>query len=44
MLNPDKKIGFLIPMLIPVVFIYKLVKKNKDNQPLIDALEERGLK
>jgi len=43
MLNPDKKIGLLIPMLIPVVFIYKLIKKNKDNQPLIEALKERGL-
>ena len=34
-LSPEKHWGFLIPMLIPVVFIYRMLK-NKD-------LKERGL-
>ena len=42
-LNPDRKLGFLIPMLIPIAFIYKLVKSNKQNKELVDALNERNL-
>lgn len=43
MISPEKHWGFLIPMLIPVVFIYKLVKNSKNNQELEEVLKERGL-
>ncbi len=42
-LNPEKKLGFLIPMFIPVFFIYKLLKAPNKNQDLEDVLKERGL-
>ena len=43
-LSSEKKLGFLIPMLIPVFFIYKLLKNPNQNQDLEDVLKERGLK
>ena len=42
-LSSDKKVGFFIPMLIPVFFIYKLVKNPKDNTDLEEVLRERHL-
>lgn len=42
-LASEKQIGFLIPMLIPVAFIYRLFKKPKDKKGLEAVLRERGL-
>jgi hypothetical protein len=42
-LNPEKKLGFLIPMLIPVVFIYRMLKTPNQNKDLEDVLKERKL-
>jgi len=42
-LSPEKKIGFFIPMLIPIGFIYKLLKSSKDNIDLEEVLKERRL-
>jgi hypothetical protein len=42
-LSPEKKIGFFIPMLIPIFIIYKLVKNSTINDDLEKALKERHL-
>ncbi|MDP5121820.1 MAG: hypothetical protein NWQ46_09515, partial [Spirosomaceae bacterium] len=42
-MSPKKQIGFLIPMLFPIIFIYKMIKNPKTNTELEDALKERGL-
>ena len=42
-LNPEKHLGFLIPMLIPVVFIYRMLKTPNQNKDLEDVLKERKL-
>jgi hypothetical protein len=42
-LSSEKRLGFLIPMLIPVAFIYRLLKNRKKNKDLEDVLKERGL-
>jgi len=42
-LNPEKHWGFFIPMLIPIVFIYKMVKSQNKNKDLEDVLKERSL-
>lgn len=42
-LNPERRLGFLIPMLIPVVFIYRLLKNPDKNKDLEEVLKERGL-
>jgi hypothetical protein len=42
-LNPEKKLGFLIPMFFPAFFIYKLLKTPNKNKDLEDVLKERGL-
>jgi hypothetical protein len=42
-LYAEKKLGFLIPMLIPVVFIYRLLKTPNKNKDLEDVLKERNL-
>jgi hypothetical protein len=42
-LSPEKKLGFFIPMLIPIVFIYKLLKASNKNKDLEDVLKERKL-
>ena len=42
-LSSEKKLGFLIPMLIPIVFIYRLLKNPKRNRDLEEVLRERGL-
>jgi len=42
-LNPEKQLGFLIPMFFPAFFIYKLLKASNKNKDLEDVLKERGL-
>ena len=42
-LSSEKKLGFLIPMLIPIVFIYRLLKNPKRNKDLEEVLNERRL-
>jgi len=42
-LSPEKRVGFFIPMLIPVFFIYKMMKNPKTNEDLEDVLKERRL-
>lgn len=42
-LPPGKHSGFLVPILIPVVLIYKLLKTPNKNKDLEDVLKERSL-
>jgi hypothetical protein len=42
-LSEEKRLGFFIPMLIPIIFIYKLVKNPKGNKDLEEALKKRRL-
>lgn len=42
-LSPQKKLGFLIPMLFPVYFIYKHLTAPNRNKTLEEVLKERGL-
>lgn len=42
-MSPKKQIGFFIPMLFPIFFIYKMIKNPKTNTELEDTLKERGL-
>lgn len=42
-LSSEKNFGFLIPMLIPVVFIYRMLKNPNKNTDLEEVLKERGL-
>ena len=42
-LSAEKKLGFFIPMLIPIAFIYRMVKNSKNNTDLEEALKERNL-
>jgi hypothetical protein len=42
-LSSKKSLGFLIPMSIPVIFIYRLLKNPNPNKDLEDVLKERGL-
>lgn len=42
-LSSEKHFGFLIPMLIPVAFIYKLLKAPNKNKDLEEVLKERKL-
>ena len=42
-LSPEKHWGFLVPMLIPIAFIYKLVKNPNTNKDLEEVLKERHL-
>jgi len=39
----EKRFGLLIPMFIPLVFIYKLPKAPNKNRDLEDILKERKL-
>ncbi len=43
LLSPEKRLGFFIPMLIPIVFLYKLFKNPKINSDLEEVLKERNL-
>jgi uncharacterized membrane protein len=42
-LSPEKRMGFLIPMFIPILFIYNIVKNSKKNADLEKILKQRGL-
>ncbi len=42
-LSDEKRLGFFIPMLIPIVFIYKMLQGSKKNRELEEVLRERGL-
>lgn len=42
-LSSEKHLGFLIPMWIPVVFIYRMLKAPNKNKDLEDVLKERKL-
>lgn len=42
-LSSEKHWGFLIPMFIPIVFIYKIIKTPNTNKDLEDVLKERKL-
>lgn len=42
-LSSEKHLGFLIPMMIPVVFIYRMLKTPNQNKDLEDVLKERKL-
>jgi hypothetical protein len=42
-LSSEKHLGFLIPMLIPIVFIYRMLKTPNKNKDLEDVLKERKL-
>ncbi|MEL6942232.1 MAG: hypothetical protein AAFO82_06150 [Bacteroidota bacterium] len=42
-LSPEKRLGFFIPMLFPIFFIYRLFKSPKENKYLEEVLEERNL-
>jgi hypothetical protein len=42
-LSDEKRLGFFIPMLIPILIIYRLVKNPKTNHHLEKVLKERRL-
>lgn len=42
-LSPKMQIGFLIPMLFPIVIIYKLLKNPKSSKELEEVLKARKL-
>ncbi len=42
-LSSKKNLGFLIPMSIPIIFIYRLLKTRNKNKDLEDVLKERKL-
>lgn len=42
-LSSEKKLGFLIPLLIPVVFIYRMLKNPNNDKDIEEVLKERGL-
>lgn len=42
-LSPKMQIGFLIPMLFPIVIIYKLLKNPKSSTELEEVLKARNL-
>lgn len=42
-LSPNRQLGFLIPMLIPIFIIYRLAKSSKNKTALEDVLKDRNL-
>ena len=42
-LYSETHFGFLVPMLIPIIFIYKLLKKPNMSKDLEELLKKRGL-
>ncbi|MDX2133646.1 MAG: hypothetical protein SFV52_02625 [Saprospiraceae bacterium] len=42
-LSSEKRFGFLVPMFIPVVFLYRMLKNPNKNKDLEEVLKERGL-
>jgi hypothetical protein len=41
--STKKNPGFLVPMFIPVIFIYRLLKNPNKNEALEEVLKERNL-
>ncbi len=41
--SSERRVGFLIPMSIPIFFIYKLLKSPNQGKVLEEVLHERGL-
>lgn len=42
-LSSEKQLGFLLPILIPIIFIYRMLKNPNNNKDLEEVLKERGL-
>jgi uncharacterized membrane protein YiaA len=42
-MSEQRQIGFFIPMIFPIVIIFKLIKKSKSNEELEQVLKERKL-
>ncbi len=42
-LSSERSLGFLIPMVFPIFFIYKLLKNPKTSKELEEVLKQRGL-
>ena len=42
-LSAETHFGFLVPMLIPIIFIYKLLKKPNMSKDVEELLKKRGL-
>jgi hypothetical protein len=42
-LSAERRAGFLIPMLFPVFFIYKLIKSPNHHKELEEVLRKRNL-
>ncbi|WP_154858058.1 hypothetical protein [Cyclobacterium xiamenense] len=42
-LSSDKNLGFFIPMVIPIVFIYRMLKGPNKTKDLEEVLKERNL-
>lgn len=42
-LSSEKRLGFFIPMLIPIYIIYRLMKNPSGNKDLEEVLKERHL-
>lgn len=42
-ISPNKNLGFLIPMVIPIIMIYRMIKNSKGNNDLEEVLKERNL-
>lgn len=43
LLSSEKQLGFLIPMIFPIFFIYRLIKNPKTDDGLEEVLKKRGL-
>ena len=41
--SAERSLGFLIPMVFPIFFIYKLLKNPKKDEELVEVLRKRGL-
>ena len=42
-LSPEKRIGALITMIIPITFIYKLLNNPNNHDALFEVIKERNL-
>ncbi len=43
LMSEERNIGFFIPMLFPIYFIYRLLKGNDEHKVLEEVLSERGM-
>lgn len=42
-MSSEKRLGFLVPISIPVIFIYRMLKSPNKNKDLEEVLRERNL-